>query len=97
VSTPEDVELSRALDALVARKAREQHRSWAWFALALASTVLAIAAHHHLWALLGALVVAAFSLQAGARAHLRADALRSEAMSRILAEALRRSAHEYER
>lgn len=90
MSTPEDEALSSALEGLVAAKVREQRRSWAWFALALAAATAAVLFHHRGWALLGGLAAGVAALQLGVRAHLRADALRNQAMERILAEALRR-------
>lgn len=91
MSTPEDAELARTLDLLMAQKRQAQRRSWAWFALTLALALLAGLARHRLWILLPSLGAALASLQFGVRAHLRADALRGQAMERIVKEAFRRA------
>ena len=94
MTTPEDAELTRTLDALLAAKVHQQRRSWAWWALALAALAAAVAGRHQVWILIPGIAGALVALQAGVKAHLRADALRNQAMERILAEALRRSGQE---
>ncbi|HEX9009014.1 MAG TPA: hypothetical protein VF804_01515 [Holophagaceae bacterium] len=90
MSHAEDAELTRQLDAIMAAKARAQRISWAWFGLALAAILLAFLAPHRPWLLLAEAALLAAALWRGGRAHLRADALRNQAMEKILAEALRR-------
>ncbi len=90
MSQAEDAELTRQLDAIMAAKARAQRVSWAWFALALAAILLAFLAPRHPAALLGEAALLAVALWQGGRAHLQADALRNQAMEKILAEAFRR-------
>jgi hypothetical protein len=86
----EDVELTRQLEAIMAAKAWAQRISWAWFALALAAILLAFLAPRHPAALLGEAALLAMALWQGSRAHLQADALRNQAIEKILAEAFRR-------
>ena len=91
MSADQDAELTRELEALVAAKEQQQRTMKTWFAAALASAVLAIVFRHPWWAaaFLAALAVAELAL--GMRAHLRAAALRGQAMEKILAEAFRRA------
>ena len=89
-----DTELTRALEALVAAKDREQRRSLGWFAAALVMAVMAYTAHHHPWILLGWIGLGLVALWLGGQAHLRASALRGQAMEKILAEAFRRAGQE---
>ncbi|HET6329418.1 MAG TPA: hypothetical protein VFF76_01395 [Holophagaceae bacterium] len=91
MSGDRDAELTQELDALVAAKDGEQRRMRFLFAAGLALFVLAILARHHI---LAAIVLAALSITVialGVRAHLRAAALRGQAMEKILAEAFRRA------
>ena len=90
MSQTEDAELTRELEAIMAAKARAQRVSWVWFALALAAILLAFLAPHRPAVLLGEAALLAVALWRGGRAHLRGDALRNQAMEKILAEALRR-------
>ena len=89
-----DAELTRELDALVAAKEHAQRQSRIWFAAAVVMIALAVLAHHHPWFVLGWIALAATAAWAGTRAHLRADALRGQAMEKILAEAFRRAGQE---
>lgn len=86
----EDAELTRQLEAIMAAKARAQRVSWVWFALAVTAILLAVLAPRHPAVLLGEAALLAVALWQGGRAHLQADALRNQAMEKILAEAFRR-------
>jgi hypothetical protein len=91
VSEARDAELERELDALVTAKDREQWLMRLFFLAGLACFILAVLSRHHL---LAALTLAALSIAAialGMRHHLRASALRGQAMEKILAEAFRRA------
>ena len=91
MSDARDAELARELDVIVAAKDREQWLMRLCFLAGLACFVLAVLSRHHL---LAALALAALSIAAialGVRHHLRAAALRGQAMEKILAEAFRRS------
>lgn len=90
MSQAADAELARELDAILAAKARAQRISWAWFALALAAVLMAFLAPRRPVVLLGEAALLTLGLWRGGRANLQADALRNQAMERILAEALRR-------
>jgi hypothetical protein len=89
-----DAELARELDALVAAKERAQRQSRIWFAAAVGMIVMAFLAHHHPLITLGWIALAVTAVWVGTRAHLRADALRGQAMEKILAEAFRRAGEE---
>ena len=94
MSEDRDTELARELDALVAAKDRQQWLMRLCFLAGLACFILAVLSRHHL---LAALVLAALSIAAialGVRHHLRASALRGQAMEKILAEAFRRAGQE---
>ena len=90
----QDAELTQELEALVAAKEAQQRIMKAWFASALAAVVLAIFFRHPWWAGVLFLVSALAALSLGVRAHLRAAALRGQAMEKILAEAFRRAGQE---
>lgn len=94
MSATQDAELTQELEALVAAKEAQQRAMKAWFAAALAALILALVFHHPWWA--GAFLFAsgAAALALGVRAHLRAAALRGQAMEKILAEAFRRAGQE---
>ncbi len=94
MSEAPDTELTRALEALVAAKDREQRRSLGWFAAALVMGLMAYTAHHHPLIVLGWIALAVVALWLGGQAHLRASALRGQAMEKILAEAFRRAGQE---
>lgn len=94
MSDTSDAELTRQLDEIMAAKAREQWHSRAWFGVALGMAVMAFVAHHHLLLLLGWVALALSAVWLGTRAHLRAGALRNQAMEKILAEAFRRAGQE---
>jgi hypothetical protein len=90
VNEERDAELAQELDALVAAKDRQQWLMRLFFLAGLACFILAVLSRHHL---LAALALAALSITAitqGIRHHLRAAALRGQAMEKILAEAFRR-------
>lgn len=89
-----DAELTQELDALVAAKEREQWRSRGWFAAAAGMVVMAFLAHHQPLIVLGWIALALTALWQSSRAHLRASALRGQAMEKILAEAFRRAGQE---
>ncbi|HTL99357.1 MAG TPA: hypothetical protein VL181_11190 [Holophagaceae bacterium] len=86
-----DAELTQELEALVAAKEREQLKMKLMFGLALLDAVLAGALHQHLGIALAMGALAVFGIVLGVRAHLRAAALRGQAMEKILAEAFRRA------
>lgn len=86
----EDAELTRQLEAIMAAKTRAQRVSWVWFGLALTAMLTAFLAPRHPAALLGEAALLAVALWQGGRTHLQADALRNQAMEKILAEAFRR-------
>lgn len=90
MSQAEDAALTRELDAIMAARARVQRISWAWFALALAAVLLVFLAPRHPAILFGEAALLALGLWRGGRAHLQSDALRNQAMERVLAEAFRR-------
>lgn len=94
MSETEDAEITRELETLVAAKEAHQRIMKAWFAASLLLLILAIAFHHPAWiaVIFAALAIAALAL--GIRAHLRAAALRGQAMEKILAEAFRRAGQE---
>ena len=94
MSATQDAEITQELETLIAAKEAEQRAMKAWFAAALASLILAIVFHHPWWVglLLFAAAVAALALGVGA--HLRAAALRGQAMEKILAEAFKRAGQE---
>lgn len=86
-----DAALERELDALVAAKDREQWLMRLWFLAGLACFIATILLRHHF---LAALALAALCITAtalGVRHHLRAAALRGQALEKILAEAFRRA------
>lgn len=91
MSDLEDAELTQALEALVAVKEREQLRAKLWFSLALVLFLAATLFHHHGWLALGSVILSIAALVLGVRHHLRASALRNQAMEKILAEAFRRA------
>ena len=93
MTTAEDAQLARELEALMAAKTRAQRLSWAWFALALGMFLLAFQWHRPGF-LLAETAFLALGCWQGGRAHLRADALRGQAMEKILAESLRRGAQD---
>jgi putative methionine-R-sulfoxide reductase with GAF domain len=93
MTTAEDAQLARELEALMAAKTRAQRLSWAWFALALGMFLLAFRWHRPGFLLAEAALLVLGCWQGG-RAHLRADALRGQAMEKILAESLRRGAQD---
>lgn len=93
MTTAEDAQLTRDLEALMAGKARAQRASWGWFALAL-GMVLTAFRWHRPWHLLAEAALLAFAAWRGGRAHLRADALRGQAMEKILAESFRRASRD---
>jgi hypothetical protein len=94
VSEDQDAQLTRELEALVAAKAREQSRMRLLFGAGFVLFVFAVILHRHPMA---AIILAALSIAAlaqGVRHHLRASALRGQAMEKILAEAFRRAGQE---
>lgn len=93
MTTAEDAQLAEDLEALVAGKVRAQRASWTWFALALGMVGLAFRWHRP-GPLLAEAAILVFALWRGGRAHLRADALRGQAMEKILAESFRRAARD---
>ena len=86
-----DTELAEELEALVAAKTREQRRMYGWFAAALLLFAFAVIFRHHGWAALAAVALSFGTIVSGVRAHLRASALRGQALEKILAEAFRRA------
>lgn len=94
MSEAPDTELTQELDALVAAKDREQRRARAWFVAALATLGMAFVAHRYPLLVLGWIALAITAAWLGSRAHLRASALRGQAMEKILAEAFRRAGQE---
>ena len=94
MSATEDAEITRELETLVAAKEAQQRSMKAWFAAALAALILMIAFHHPWWIGLILFGAAVAALVFGVRAHLRAAALRGQAMEKILAEAFRRAGQE---
>ncbi len=93
MTVAEDEQLARDLETLMAAKTRAQQLSWAWFALALGMFLLAFRWHHP-GLLIAEIALMVLGLWQGGRAHLRADALRGQAMEKILAESLRRGARD---
>ena len=93
MTTSEDAQLAGELEALMAAKTRAQRASWAWFALGLGMFLLAFRWHRP-GSLLAEAALLALGFWRGGRAHLRADALRGQAMEKILAESLRRGARD---
>ena len=91
MSSDQDAALTQELEALVAEKERRQRIMKLLFALALADAILAAAFHRHLGAALIFAALAILGTVLGVRAHLRASALRNQAMEKILAEAFRRA------
>ena len=91
MSEAPDTDLTQELDALVAAKDREQRRSRGWFVAALAMVAMAFTAHHHPLLVLGWIALGIAALWMATQAHLRASALRGQAMEKILAEAFRRA------
>lgn len=91
MSQTRDTELTQELEALVAAKEREQLKMKLMFGLALLDAVLAGALHRHLEIALVMGALAVFGIALGVRAHLRAAALRGQALEKILAEAFRRA------
>ena len=91
MSATQDAEITQELEALVAAKEAQQRIMKAWFAAALAALLLALAFHRPWWAGLILVAAAVAALALGVRAHLRAAALRGQAMEKILAEAFRRA------
>jgi len=94
VNAEQDAELTQELEALVAAKETEQRAMKAWFAAALAALILSIVFRHPWWTGILLLASAIVALSLGVRAHLRAAALRGQAMEKILAEAFRRAGQE---
>lgn len=94
MSATQDVEITQELEALVAAKEKQQRTMRLCFLMATVGAILAAIAHRHpLIALLFA-ALAILGLVLGVRAHLRAAALRGQAMEKILAEAFRRAGQE---
>ena len=91
MSDERDAELTRELEALVAAKEKQQRLMWSLFALAASDAALAILLRHHLALTLFLGALATLGIALGVRAHLRAGALRGQAMEKILAEAFRRA------
>ena len=89
-----DTELAGELEALVAAKDREQRRMYAWFSAALLLFAFAVIFRHHGWIALAAAALSIGAIVSGIRAHLRASALRGQALEKILAEAFRRAGQE---
>ena len=94
MSATEDAEITRELEALVAAKEVQQRTMKTWFAAAMTALVLGIAFHHPWWVGLLLILATIAALALGVRAHLRAAALRGQAMEKILAEAFRRAGQE---
>ncbi|MBS1767043.1 MAG: SdpI family protein [Acidobacteria bacterium] len=94
MSETQDVEITRELETLVAAKEAEQRAMKTWLAASLVALILAIAFHHPGWIAVIFAALAITALAFGIRAHLRAAALRGQAMEKILAEAFRRAGQE---
>ena len=94
MSDERDAELTRDLEALVAAKEKQQRLMRICFLSAAADAVLAVVMHHHLFITLFLVALAILGIVFGMRAHLRAGALRGQAMEKILAEAFRRAGQE---
>lgn len=91
MSKARDTELAQELEALVAAKAREQRAMYAGFGVALLLFLAAVALRSRLATALGLTALSLAALGFGIRAHLRAAALRGQALEKILAEAFRRA------
>ncbi len=94
MSGDRDTELAQELEALVAAKEGEQLRMKLLFAAGFALFIVAIVARHHLLAAATLAALSVGTLALGVRHHLRATALRNQAMEKILAEAFRRAGQE---
>lgn len=89
-----DTELAEELEVIVGAKTREQQRMFAWFAASFALFILT-GVFHHAWLIaLTLLALALGAIAQGLRHHLRAAALRGQAMEKILTEAFRRAGQE---
>lgn len=86
-----DAELTRELDVLVAAKDREQRRMRLFFLAALACFIVTVLSRHHLLVALPMAALCITAIVLGVRHHLRASALRGQALEKILAEAFRRA------
>ena len=94
MSQTEDAEITRELEALVAAKEKQQRLMGLLFLMAAADAAIALIAHRHpLFALLFG-VLALIGIVLGVKAHLRAAALRGQALEKILAEAFKRAGKE---
>ncbi|MBS1767929.1 MAG: hypothetical protein JST05_11085 [Acidobacteria bacterium] len=91
MSETQDAEITRELEAIVAAKDREQIRMKLFLASGLVLLVVAAAFHHHLLLALALALLAIALLTLGVKHHLRASALRGQALEKILAEAFRRA------
>ncbi len=91
MSDTQDAAITQELEALVAAKDLEQRRMKGWFAAGLILFVVACVFHHHLLIALALGAVAIGLLVLGIRHHLKASALRGQALEKILAEAFRRA------
>jgi len=90
VSETQDAEITRELEAIVAAKDREQRKMKLLLASGLVLFVVACAFHHHLFIALALGAGSIGLLALGTRAHLRASALRGQALEKIVTEAFRR-------
>lgn len=86
-----DAELTRELDVLVAAKDREQRRMRLFFLAALACFIVMVLSRHHLFVTFPMAALCITAIVLGVRHHLRASALRGQALEKILAEAFRRA------
>ena len=91
MSEARDEELARELEAIVAAKDREQRRMKIFLPSGIVLFVIACAFHHHLWIALAVFALSIAAIALGVRHHLRASALRGQALEKILAEAFRRA------
>ncbi len=96
MSAAQDAQITQELEALVAAKDKQQRLMRNLFILAAADTAFAVvmATRHHAAIALLFAALAILSLVFGVRAHLRAAALRGQALETILAEAFRRAGKE---
>lgn len=85
-----DAEITRELEAIVAAKDREQRKMKLLLASGLVLFLVACVFHHHGVIALSLGLVSVGLLTLGTRAHLRASALRGQALERIVTEAFRR-------
>lgn len=86
-----DAELAQELDVIVAAKDREQRRMRLFFLAALACFIVAVLSRHHMLLALAMAALCIAAIVLGVRHHLRASALRGQALEKILAEAFRRA------